>query len=72
MEDITSAQNARVKRVILLQQKSAERRRTGLFVVEGQRELQRCIDAGMEVEEVFLCPQLHPSPFTFHRVTSRI
>lgn len=55
---ISSTQNARVKRLLVLQQKSSERRRSGLFVVEGRRELSRCMEAGMEVEEVYCCPQL--------------
>ena len=50
---ISSAQNQKVKRLLLLQQKSSERRKTGLFVVEGRRELQHCVDAGYEVETVF-------------------
>ena len=61
METITSTHNARVKRALLLQQKSSERRRTGLFTVEGVRELQRCIESGLQVEEVFLCTQLQPA-----------
>ena len=52
---ITSLQNAKVKRLVALQQKSSERRKSGLFVVEGQRELQHCIEAGYQVEEVFCC-----------------
>ena len=55
---ITSLQNPKVKHLVQLQQKSSERRRAGLFVVEGQRELQHCIDAGFEVDSVFHCPQL--------------
>ena len=55
---ISSVQNPRVKAVVALQQKSAERRRTGLFVVEGRRELTHCIEAGMEVKEVFVCEEL--------------
>ena len=51
---ITSLQNARVKRLVQLQQKSSERRRSGLFVVEGQRELMHCVEAGYEVEEVYM------------------
>ena len=56
MEDnvITSLQNARVKHLVQLQQKSSERRRSGLFVVEGQRELMHCVEAGYEVEEVYM------------------
>ena len=56
METITSVQNPRVKHVLTLQQKSAERRRTGLFVVEGRRELKHCMEAGFEVDTVFWCP----------------
>jgi len=55
---ISSVQNPRVKAVVALQQKSAERRRTGLLVVEGKRELIHCVEAGMEVEEIFVCEEL--------------
>jgi len=50
---ITSVQNARVKHVVALQQKSSLRREEGLFVVEGQREIEHCIACGYEVVEVF-------------------
>ena len=63
---ISSTQNPRVKRLMVLQQKSSERRHTGLFVVEGRRELNCCIEAGMEVAEVFCCPQLCPQPLPAH------
>lgn len=55
---ITSMQNPKVKRLISLQQKSAERRKCGLFVVEGQRELQHCLEAGYEIDTLFLCPDM--------------
>ena len=38
MEQITSAQNPKIKLLQELQQKSAVRRKHGLFVVEGRRE----------------------------------
>ena len=50
---ITSVQNARVKHVVALQQKSSLRREEGLFVVEGQREIEHCIAWGYEVVELF-------------------
>ena len=50
---ITSVQNARVKHVTALQQKSSLRREEGLFVVEGQREIGHCIACGYEVVELF-------------------
>jgi TrmH family RNA methyltransferase len=55
---ITSVQNPRIKQLLTLQQKSSERRKTGLFVVEGRRELQHCLDAGYEVETVFVSSQI--------------
>ena len=53
---ITSVQNARVKHVVALQQKSSLRREEGLFVVEGQREIEHCIACGYEIAELFVCP----------------
>ena len=50
---ITSVQNARIKHVVALQQKSSLRREEGLFIVEGQREIEHCIACGYEVVEVF-------------------
>ena len=51
---ITSVQNTRVKHVVALQQKSSLRREEGLFVVEGQREIEHCIACGYEVKELFV------------------
>ena len=56
---ISSTQNPKIKRLLLLQQKSSERRKEGVFVVEGRRELQHCIEAGYEVESRF---SLSPDP----------
>ena len=50
IETITSIQNPKIKLLTALQQKSSERRKTGLFVVEGQQELQHCINAGYEID----------------------
>lgn len=51
---ISSVQNPKIKSLLALQQKSSERRKAGLFVVEGQRELFHCIEAGIEVDTIFL------------------
>ena len=59
-EVISSPSNPKIKRLLALQQKSSERRESGLFVVEGQRELQHCIDAGFEIDTLFVCPALAP------------
>lgn len=55
---ITSLQNPKIKRLLQLQQKSSERRREGLFVVEGRRELMHCIRAGYEIDTLFLCSDM--------------
>lgn len=55
---ISSVQNPKVKALQVLQQKSAERRQTGLFVVEGRRELAHCVAAGLTVDSVFWCREL--------------
>ena len=56
MEDnrITSVQNARIKHVVALQQKSSLRREEGFFVVEGQREIEHCIACGYKMEELLV------------------
>ncbi len=50
---ITSVQNNRVKHVVALQQKSSLRREEGLFVVEGQREIEHCMSCGYQIMELF-------------------
>ena len=56
---ITSVQNARIKHVVALQQKSSLRREEGLFVVEGQREIEHCIACGYEIQELFVLDSLN-------------
>ena len=54
-ELLTSAQNPKFKRLVALREKSRLRRDEGVFVVEGRRELEHCVEAGFEVETVFVC-----------------
>ena len=58
IEQITSAQNPKIKNLLLLQEKSKARREQGLFVVEGRRELEHCLEAGFKVRTVFVCPEV--------------
>ena len=55
IESITSAQNPKIKDLLALQEKSKERRKKGLFVVEGRRELLHCIESGFEPYTLFIC-----------------
>lgn len=58
IESITSAQNPKIKTLLELQEKSKARRREGLFVVEGQRELEHCISVGYNIHTVFICKEI--------------
>ena len=69
---ITSAQNPKVKRLLTLQQKSSERRKTGLFVVEGRRELQHCLEAGYEVDTIFSLEPSSESAANHIQVSSQV
>lgn len=57
-EIITSLQNPRVKEVTALQSSSSLRREKGLFVVEGLREVERCVESGFRLRSVFYCPSV--------------
>ena len=59
IETITSAQNPKIKNLLLLQEKSKARREQGLFVVEGRRELEHCLEAGYTVKTIFVCPEIY-------------
>ena len=55
---ITSAQNRKIKDLQVLAEKSRARGEAGLFVVEGQRELGHCLDAGFVPETLFVCGEV--------------
>jgi RNA methyltransferase, TrmH family len=54
---ITSLDNPRVKEVARLR-KARERRRAGLFVAEGRREVERARSAGLNVVATYFAPAL--------------
>ena len=51
-ETITSPSNARVRSTMKLRDATA-RRQTGLTLIDGQREIQRCLTAKTEIVEIF-------------------
>ena len=71
-EVITSPSNPKIKRLLALQQKSSARREAGLFVVEGQRELQHCIDAGFDIDTIFVCPEVEAAAASENRSHPRL
>lgn len=57
-EIIQSRKNPRVLKLAALRENRRERERTGLFVIEGMRELERAIARKIEITELYFCPEL--------------
>jgi TrmH family RNA methyltransferase len=54
---LTSAQNPKIKSLLHLRDKK-ERDQTGLFLIEGYREIRRAVDSGVRFESLYICPEL--------------
>ncbi|MBR1411148.1 MAG: RNA methyltransferase [Prevotella sp.] len=67
---ITSVQNAKIKHVVALQQKSSLRREEGLFVVEGQREIEHLKACGYEITEEYI-RDVNVSPQVYEKMAYR-
>jgi len=63
IERITSQQNPKIKNVIRLQQKSSERRKQNLIVIEGFREIKLAIKGGFEIKSLFVCIEINELDF---------
>ncbi|WP_420602325.1 TrmH family RNA methyltransferase [Flagellimonas sp.] len=55
---ISSTQNPLIKKVVLLKEKSRERKKTGLFIVEGKREIELAEKGGYSIETLLFCPEI--------------
>ena len=49
LKNISSTQNPLIKKIILLQEKSKERKKTGAFVIEGKREIELALKGGYQI-----------------------
>lgn len=58
IETITSSQNPKIKNIIKLQQKSSERRKQNLIVIEGLREIGLAVNVGMQIKTLFICTDI--------------
>jgi len=56
IDNLSSASNPKIKELLLLKEKSKERRESALFVVEGVREVSAVIRAGYDIESLFFLP----------------
>lgn len=57
-KSISSVQNPFIRQLVQLQDKSRERKKNGLFLVEGAREISLAIKGGYELETVLFYPDL--------------
>ncbi|PKA83781.1 TrmH family RNA methyltransferase [Ulvibacter sp. MAR_2010_11] len=57
-KQISSLQNPLVKQVLQLSEKSRERKKTGLFVIEGLREIQLALKGGYFLKTVLFCSDI--------------
>lgn len=58
MKEITSSQNTYIKQLVQLKDKSRERKKTGEFLIEGEREISLALKGGYELETVLFYPEL--------------
>ncbi|MEZ2416030.1 TrmH family RNA methyltransferase [Muriicola sp. E247] len=58
VKQITSLQNSLVRKIINLKEKKKGRKTSGLFVVEGQRELEMALKGGYSIKTVLIYPDL--------------
>ncbi|MCB0116076.1 MAG: RNA methyltransferase [Caldilineaceae bacterium] len=58
MMHISSLSNSRIKNVVRLSSNRRHREDLRQTVVEGSREVRRCLDAGIVPAEVYVCPEL--------------
>jgi len=61
-EVISSTKNPKIRNFRLLQ-KSRERKKQGLFIVEGSKEVERAITAGYLFDHIFVCKELFKGNF---------
>jgi TrmH family RNA methyltransferase len=56
MKQISSSQNPYIKSLVQLQEKAKTRKQSGMFLIEGQREIELALKGGYELETVLFCP----------------
>ncbi len=59
MKTISSTQNPFIKQIAKLYEKSSERKKKSLFVVEGKREVLLALEGNYEFEQIIICPEIY-------------
>jgi TrmH family RNA methyltransferase len=58
LKQITSIQNPFIKTLVLLQEKAKNRKQSGSFLIEGQREIMLAQKGGYEIETILFAPDI--------------
>ncbi|MFL0123167.1 RNA methyltransferase, partial [Tenacibaculum maritimum] len=58
MKQITSVQNSYIKELLKLQDKSRERRKKKLFIIEGKREISLAIKGNYKIDTYLFVPDI--------------
>lgn len=58
IKEISSSSNPLIKKIISLSDKSRERKKQGLFIVEGAREISLAIKGDHEITTLLFCPEI--------------
>lgn len=72
MKEITSIQNSYIKSLIKLQEKARERKKLGLFIIEGKREVTLAIESDYEFDTILFYPDLISDNEILHLFNSNI
>lgn len=72
MEFITSVNNPRIKNLLLLQQKSRERNKQRIIIVEGLRESNIALKAGFTLLEAYICPDISEPDLSVYPADTRL
>lgn len=68
IKEISSLQNPLIKKILVLKDKSRERKKEGLFVLEGQRELELAIKGGYQIQTLLYNDVIISSDFVFESI----
>lgn len=58
IKTVTSLKNPLIKQIVSLQEKSRERKKTGLCIIEGLREISLAIAGGYTLQTILYCPEI--------------
>lgn len=58
MKEITSTQNSYIKQLVQLKEKSRDRKKSGLFLIEGRREISLALKGHYSIDSLLYCKNL--------------